>query len=58
MTATFLLSPARCGGERAIELARSRSPLGEALRDRGAPLGDVFAWMSALYFRGKPRAPA
>lgn len=35
-------------------LVRSKSPLGHQLRSRdGAPLGDVFAWPSALYFRGK-----
>jgi hypothetical protein len=53
MTTVFLLSPARCGGPRADLLVRSRSPLGELLRSSGAPLGDVFAWLSALYFRGK-----
>lgn len=50
----FLLSPARCGGERAEQLARSRrSELGARLRAGDAPIGDVFAWLSALYFRGK-----
>ena len=49
----FVLSPARTGGPRADQLARSRSPLGEQLREGGAALGDVFAWLSALYFRGK-----
>jgi hypothetical protein len=51
----FLLSPARCAGERAELLMSSESsPLGVRLRStRGAPLGDVFAWLSALYFRGK-----
>ncbi|HUS30530.1 MAG TPA: hypothetical protein VMZ53_18600 [Kofleriaceae bacterium] len=50
----FLLSPARCSGERAEMLARSkRSELGAKLREGQAPLGDVFAWLSALYFRGK-----
>jgi hypothetical protein len=50
----FVLSPARCGGERAAMLAASRqSALGRQLHDRSAPLGDVFAWLSALYFRGK-----
>jgi len=34
-------------------LARSKSPLGVQLRAGSAPLGDVFAWLSALYFRGK-----
>jgi hypothetical protein len=49
----FLLSPARCGGPRARQLAVSPSELGAQLRSGGAPLGDVFAWLSALYFRGK-----
>lgn len=49
----YLLSPARTNGERAGMLARSKSELGQALRGEGAPLGDVFAWLSALYFRGK-----
>ncbi|MGH2899205.1 MAG: hypothetical protein ACRDMZ_11070, partial [Solirubrobacteraceae bacterium] len=50
----FLISPARCGGKRAEMLASSRaSELGQQLQDGGAPLGDVFAWLSALYFRGK-----
>ncbi|HTJ43439.1 MAG TPA: hypothetical protein VL463_15145 [Kofleriaceae bacterium] len=49
----FLLSPARTGGERAALLARSGSPLGERLRGGDAQIGDVFAWLSALYFRGK-----
>lgn len=54
MASVFLLSPARCGGPRAELLMASRvSPLGEQLRGRGAPIGDVFAWLSALYFRGK-----
>ncbi len=50
----FLLSPARCGGPRAAQLAASEtSSLGAQLRDDGAEVGDVFAWLSALYFRGK-----
>jgi hypothetical protein len=50
----FLLSPARCGSERASQLVASkRSELGQRLRAHVAPLGDVFAWLSALYFRGK-----
>jgi hypothetical protein len=50
----FVLSPARCGGERAAQLVRSReAELGRLLREDAAPLGDVFAWLSALYFRGK-----
>ncbi len=54
MTTLFLLSPARCGGVRAAQLAASQtSPLGVQLRAGTAALGDVFAWLSALYFRGK-----
>jgi hypothetical protein len=53
VTTTFLLSPARCGGPRASLLARSSSEMGVALRGVGAPIGDVFTWLSALYFRGK-----
>jgi hypothetical protein len=35
-------------------LLRSRtSPLTARLSDGGAPLGEVFTWMSSLYFRGK-----
>ena len=55
MTATvFLLSPARCSGERAgMLVSSSRSQLAKRLRDRTATLGEVMAWLSALYFRGK-----
>jgi hypothetical protein len=52
----FLLSPANCGGRRATQVTspRARCPLAAALRrDAGAPLGDVFSFMSGLYFRGK-----
>ena len=49
----FLISPARTNGLRAEQLAVSRSPMGEALRTGQAPIGDVFTWLSALYFRGK-----
>lgn len=49
----FLISPARCGGPRARQLAVSAGALGVALRGEGAAIGDVFAWLSALYFRGK-----
>jgi hypothetical protein len=52
----FLLSPADCGGRRAALLLseRSSSPVAAALRSpRGAPLGDVFSFVSGLYFRGK-----
>lgn len=53
MPTLFLLSPARSGGPRAKQLARSPGDLGVKLRAGAAPIGDVFAWLSALYFRGK-----
>jgi hypothetical protein len=52
----FLLSPARCDGRRAQQLLAPNAsfPLAVELRDpHGAPLGDVFAFVSGLYFRGK-----
>jgi hypothetical protein len=50
----YLLSPARTNSRRAGELAHSESPLGVALRsEQGAPLGEAFAYLSSLYFRGK-----
>jgi hypothetical protein len=52
----FLLSPASCAGNRARMLlaASARSPLAERLRSgAGVPIGDVFAFISQLYFRGK-----
>lgn len=52
----FLLSPARCDGRRAKALLdpAAEFPLAVQLRRReGAPLGDVFAFLSGLYFRGK-----
>src|ERR1044071_1094576 len=52
----FLLSPANCGGIRAqMKLspnARFR-PARQLQSPSGAPLGDVFAFVSGLYFRGK-----
>jgi hypothetical protein len=57
MTArVFLLSPAHCGGERAQLVLReqARFDLARRLRTRdGAPLGEVFSFLSGLYFRGK-----
>jgi hypothetical protein len=53
---TFLLSPAHCGGKRAkLLLSGSASfALAERLRQpAGAPIGEVFAFISELYFRGK-----
>jgi hypothetical protein len=51
----FLLSPAHCGGERARLLLseRARFDLACRLRAEGAPLGEVFSFLSGLYFRGK-----
>jgi hypothetical protein len=51
----FLLSPANASGQRARILMseRARFPLAMELRESGAPLGDVFSFLSGLYFRGK-----
>src|SRR5437773_4501028 len=52
----FLLSPANCAGKRAGFLLRkdARSALAQRLRSRdGATIGEVFTFMSGLYFRGK-----
>ena len=52
----FLLSPARCDGKRAKVLLNPKAafPLAMRLREpEGAPIGDVFAFLSGLYFRGK-----
>jgi hypothetical protein len=51
----FLLSPAQCGGERAALLCSSRATfdLARRLRTDGATLGEVFTFLSGLYFRGK-----
>jgi hypothetical protein len=52
----FLLSPASCNGVRARWLLHKngQSALAQQLRsDGGAPIGDVFKFLSALYFRGK-----
>ena len=53
---TFLLSPASTSGRRAQLLFNERAafPLARALRTRrGASLGEVFSFVSGLYFRGK-----
>ena len=51
----FLLSPARCDGERARVLLNPTAtfPLAVKLRDEGVAIGDVFSFLSGLYFRGK-----
>jgi len=56
MPRVFLLSPANCGGKRAKQAMSPRAtfPLAAALRSpSGAPLGDLFSFVSGLYFRGK-----
>lgn len=54
MLTVFLLSPAHCAGTRAQVLLKSQtSPLTARLANGGAPLGEVFTFMSSLYFRGK-----
>jgi hypothetical protein len=52
----FLLSPADCSGTRARLLQRPEPghDLGRRIRRReGAELGEVFSFVSSLYFRGK-----
>ena len=53
--AIFLLSPANCSGNRAriVLSERASFDLAVRLRTEGAPLGEVFSFMSGLYFRGK-----
>jgi hypothetical protein len=51
----FLLSPANCAGNRAriVMSERATFDLASRLRDDGASLGEVFSFLSGLYFRGK-----
>src|SRR5256885_1576556 len=51
----FLLSPAFCGGERAklVFNPDAAFPLAVRLRSGGVPIGELFAFLSGLYFRGK-----
>ena len=51
----FLLSPANLAGERAKMVLNPRAGFGlaRALHAGGAPLGEVFSFVSGLYFRGK-----
>jgi hypothetical protein len=56
MSRVFLLSPANCNGQRARWILKraGRSDLAKRLRTpEGVPLGEVFSFFSALYFRGK-----
>jgi hypothetical protein len=52
----FLLSPAKCGGLRGRMLVDGAASFPLALQlhsPAGATIGEVFAFLSALYFRGK-----
>ena len=52
----FLLSPASCSGRRARLVFNPQARFEVAARLRspgGAPLGEVFSFLSGLYFRGK-----
>jgi hypothetical protein len=52
----FLLSPANCSGPRAKMVLSERAQFDLAVRlrgGRGVALGEVFAFVSGLYFRGK-----
>ena len=56
MSRVFLLSPANCGGVRAQMVVSPAAQFDLACRLRspaGAPVGDVFSFVSGLYFRGK-----
>ncbi|MBA3544765.1 MAG: hypothetical protein H0T83_10060, partial [Chthoniobacterales bacterium] len=56
MTRTFLLSPAYAGGRRAQMLLSERGQFDLARRLRTGEevsLGEVFTFLSGLYFRGK-----
>ena len=52
----FLLSPANCSGPRARMVMSERAQFDLAVRlrqRRGVAIGEVFAFVSGLYFRGK-----
>src|SRR5947209_3210850 len=56
MSRVFLLSPAYAGGQRArmIMSERAEFELARRLRSENRPtLGEVFTFLSGLYFRGK-----
>ena len=55
VTRVFLLSPANCRGRRAQQVLSPKAtfPVAARLRGEGVPIGDLFAHMSGLYFRGK-----
>jgi len=51
----FLLSPANCNGRRGAQLLspKSQSDLARRLSADGVSLGELFSFVSQLYFRGK-----
>ena len=52
----FLLSPANCSGPRAKMVLSERAQFDLAVRlrgDQGVAIGEVFAFISGLYFKGK-----
>jgi len=51
----FLLSPANLAGIRAAQVlnAKAEFELACRLRETGVPLGELFSFISGLYFRGK-----
>lgn len=51
----YLLSPAHAGGKRAAMLfnANAKFELAQRLRTSGLPIGEMYSFMSPLYFRGK-----
>ena len=52
----FLLSPASCSGRRAAQLLSPRAQFELAVRlreGRAEPIGEIFQFLSGLYFRGK-----
>jgi hypothetical protein len=56
MNRIFLLSPANCNGRRAKQMLSPTATFGLATELKsgdGAALGDVFTFVSGLYFRGK-----
>lgn len=54
-TRIFLLSPANTAGIKGQRLlsATGECDLARRLRDSGAPLGEIYRFISSLYFRGK-----
>jgi hypothetical protein len=56
MSRIFLLSPANCGGARARMVMSDKAQFalaGQLRGPAGASLGEVFSFVSGLYFRGK-----